>query len=267
MDSTAPMPPAPDSASDQFYCGYRPVAPSLRMTLAVIVIVLIAAFVATAAVMSRQHGDPGTGVWHFGTPREFVGRIVCEPYPMLLIVPKERGDVEALLLVEMGKFGGGQRALPRDGQWARVTGYLLERDGRRMIELLDGDAAFAAVDRSAVAGADRIEAPPEVHEVADQEMFGEIVDTKCYLGAMKPGDGKAHKECATLCIRGGIPPTFITRDNFGKRTYYLITDPAGRAVDERILPFVADPVKILGTVERRGSLLLFRIHVTTIQRM
>ena len=40
---------------------------------------------------------------------------------------------------------------------------------------------------------------------------GEIVDSKCYLGAMKPGDQKTHKACATLCIRGGIPPVLVER--------------------------------------------------------
>ncbi|MBK8914403.1 MAG: hypothetical protein IPM64_07335 [Phycisphaerales bacterium] len=267
MGNSAPIPSTRPGAPDDFYCGYRPVPPSLRMVLALTVVVLLAAFIATAVVMARHHGDPGGGVWHFGKPREFVGRVTCDPYPMLLIAPQERGEVEALLLVEMGKFGGGQRARPQDGKWARVTGYLLERDGRRMIELLEGDAALTAIARSDVPGADRIEAPPEIHETPDQEMFGEIVDTKCYLGAMKPGDGKAHKECATLCIRGGIPPTFVTRDTLGRRTHYLLTDPEGRALDERILPFVADPVKIIGNVERRGSLLLFKIHVTTIQRV
>ena len=34
---------------------------------------------------------------------------------------------------------------------------------------------------------------------------GEIIDPKCYLGAMKPGGGKTHKACAMRCIAGGIP--------------------------------------------------------------
>lgn len=40
---------------------------------------------------------------------------------------------------------------------------------------------------------------------------GELVDSKCYLGTMKPGDGKTHKSCAILCLRGGIPPLFVSK--------------------------------------------------------
>ena len=38
------------------------------------------------------------------------------------------------------------------------------------------------------------------------QIEGEIVDIKCWLGRMKPGDGRTHRACGQFCIQGGIPP-------------------------------------------------------------
>jgi hypothetical protein len=38
------------------------------------------------------------------------------------------------------------------------------------------------------------------------KLTGEIVDSKCFLRVIAPGSGKTHKECASLRLRGGIPP-------------------------------------------------------------
>jgi hypothetical protein len=46
-------------------------------------------------------------------------------------------------------------------------------------------------------------------------LVGEIVDSKCYLGIMNPGETNPHRECAALCIGGGIPPLIIAHDADG----------------------------------------------------
>jgi hypothetical protein len=35
---------------------------------------------------------------------------------------------------------------------------------------------------------------------------GELVDTKCWLGVMRPATGKVHRACAARCLAGGVPP-------------------------------------------------------------
>ncbi len=67
---------------------------------------------------------------------------------------------------------------------------------------------------------------------------GEIIDPKCYLGAMKPGGGKTHKACAMLCISGGVPPMLVTRDANKQETFYLLTTDQGGVANELVLPFV-----------------------------
>jgi nitrite reductase/ring-hydroxylating ferredoxin subunit len=51
---------------------------------------------------------------------------------------------------------------------------------------------------------------------------GPLGDPKCFARAMKPGDGKTHKGCAVLCLRGGIPAVFVAADRV-----YLLVDEAG----------------------------------------
>jgi len=82
---------------------------------------------------------------------------------------------------------------------------------------------------------------------------GEIVDYKCYLGAMKPGDGMTHRACATLCIQGGIPPALVVSTRTGDR-YYLLTDEAGGRANEMVLGHVGVPVRVRGELSERGGI-------------
>lgn len=49
---------------------------------------------------------------------------------------------------------------------------------------------------------------------------GEIVDSKCYLGVMRPGNTKTHRACAVRCIAGGVPPVLLVRDAQGDAMYF-----------------------------------------------
>ena len=61
---------------------------------------------------------------------------------------------------------------------------------------------------------------------------GEIVDSKCFLGVMVPGAGKTHKECASLCLRGGIPPAPV-RAGSSRAVVAAAPDRAVRRADRR----------------------------------
>jgi hypothetical protein len=88
---------------------------------------------------------------------------------------------------------------------------------------------------------------------------------------MKPGDGKTHKACATLCIRGGIPPMFASPQPGGQTRQYLIVKANGEPLDsttlEAILPYVADPVEVTGTVELQAGRWLLRLNPADIRRL
>lgn len=84
---------------------------------------------------------------------------------------------------------------------------------------------------------------------------------------MKPGFGETHRTCAVRCIAGGIPPLFVTRDEQGQATTYLLTDRAYAAINEQVLPYVSEPVQVQGRLERRGDLLVLGIDTDQILRL
>jgi hypothetical protein len=93
------------------------------------------------------------------------------------------------------------------------------------------------------------------------------MDSKCFFGVMRPARGKTHKACASLCIRGGIPPSFWARTKDGREAVMLMTDADGGALGEDILPLVADPVEAEGEIVRIGDILQFRANANDYRRV
>ena len=98
-------------------------------------------------------------------------------------------------------------------------------------------------------------------------LVGEIVDSKCFLGVMKPGNSKPHRACAARCISGGIPPVLLVRDKQGNPTYFLLVSSAGESVNDAVLDLVAEPVEITGRVMRHGDLLVLHADPETYRRI
>ena len=90
-------------------------------------------------------------------------------------------------------------------------------------------------------------------------MGGEIVDFKCFLGAMKPGDGKPHQACATLCISGGIPPMLVSKNPDGSNHYRLVLGEAGEPIDDTLMGLIGIPIEATGIAERWGDLEVIRL--------
>jgi hypothetical protein len=98
----------------------------------------------------------------------------------------------------------------------------------------------------------------ERSEVAQIELLGEIVDSKCFLGVMVPGSGKTHRECASLCLRGGMPPAFHVQDRDGRSSLLLLTGPLGESIGSAALRVAGEPISIRGSIERRGNWFVMR---------
>ncbi len=99
----------------------------------------------------------------------------------------------------------------------------------------------------------RREAPDFGMVPGGHTLQGEIVDTKCYLGAMKPGRGKPHRGCASLCIRGGIPAALLVRTTSGERRLVHLLDRRGQPLGRQVLEWVGEPVEVAGTLRRRDN--------------
>ena len=262
---SAPDPVASDRGSREFYAGYLPLPRADRRFLAVAVPVVVAALLALAATFAFGQRRPGSGVWETGRELVLEGELVREPHPVVRTVGDD-GVVRRVLLVEMGKVGAGARldallakaGLPADGALpARVRGYLVERSGQRMIELAEGEA----IELVAPGATMRVQPPAPPVALGALALAGEVVDSKCWLGVMKPGDGKAHRACATLCIRGGIPPAFVCRAPDGSwRRALVVAADGGVPAFETLAPWIGRPLVAHGQVELLDDLAYFRIE-------
>jgi hypothetical protein len=260
--SVPPATPAPEVY--ELYVGYLPVPPGVRRFLrwAVPAVLWVSCIACAAWAMSQR--DPGPAIWEDSAPKSIEGTLLATPYPMVLTEPTASsaapGEHAVILLVEMGKHGGAKRATEFDGKRVKVTGYQLHRDGRQMFELDPSPEAIAPVPGSNAT-------PDEPRSMGPVTLSGEIMDSKCFLGAMKPGEGKTHKACATLCIRGGIPPMLVTRDNAGKPIFYLLTNPTGGPLSEDIFPLIGEPVDVTGQWFTWHGINLLRVASADVQRL
>ncbi len=242
---------------DDFYVGYMAMPRSHRRFLRLALPLTLFVMLASGAAIALTQRDPGDATWQTGEPSSWSGTITMEPYPVLHVAAGE--DAGSYLLVRMGKLGAADIAQ----QWAdapllTVRGRLLERDGRRMIELDDApgaDPPVAAIDSNPPKSAPST--TPTVLGVIDTR--GEILDAKCYLGAMKPGDGKAHKACAILCLEGGIPPMLVSRAADGSPRYHLLLERNGDPLDPARFALAGEPVRVTGIAEARGDLTYLRL--------
>lgn len=199
---------------------------------------------------------PGPGVWDQGRKVAVTGTIYPQPYLHLLTEDLGRG-LKPVFLVGPGKTRIEVRpALTFTG--AAVTGTLIER----------GDHAMMAVDGVYPDPAPgRVRAGPE-KALGEVVMTGEILDAKCWFGAMRPGHGKTHKACAMLCAKGGLPLAFCEtgRCADGKAALLMLNE-RGRAFGPEIIPLVADPVMIRGQIFEVAGLRQVRVRFEDVVRL
>ena len=244
----------------EFYVGYLSMPRGIKRGLLVLVPLLLVSMVVVAALVPAEQTDPGTGTWDLDTTTELTGVVLAQPYPHVR-VPQDGGGFRTVLLASQVKSGVHDRVTEISGHAATVRGNLIERDGRALMTLLDDPSGIEPADPFPVATL------PKPQDTGRFALTGQIIDPKCYLGAMKPGEGKIHKACATLCIKGGVPPMFMTRDANDQRTLYLLTGAHGEAVVDSIERYIADPITAEGVIERHGDLAWFKIDPATIARI
>jgi hypothetical protein len=241
-----------------FYVGYRPAAPAgLGRWLRRVVAAIVLGGAAVAGALASLQAPFADATFEYGTVRDFEGSLRADPYPALEVVaPADRAG-RTHLLVDRGKHGAGEDVVDLAGRAVRVAGQLVERESMAMVELTtkpveQGPAAPGPVERS----------------FGQRRLRGEIVDTKCHLGVMKPGEGKVHRACAARCISGGIPPALWVRDRAGRSRRYLLQGTDGGALGgPEVLARVAEPVEVVGEVVRRGDLWLLRTDAARIRRI
>jgi hypothetical protein len=225
--------------SDEFYIGYEPEMPAaLASRIRRVACCVAALAIVTPVVLLYAQDRFSPGVFEFGRPRTFGGRLVEFPYPALV-----GADVSETIywLVGPGKHGAADIVRGRDGQRVQLTGSLIQREGDIMIEVVP-DSLVKVSSTSAIE-------PLQSRGVIVAE--GEIVDSKCHLGVMKPGEGPMHRDCAVRCLLGRIPPMFVplNRPDLGRVS--LVSDVAQPFADAEA--FAGRRVAIRGEIFQRGA--------------
>lgn len=240
-----------DESDDKLFVGYAPLPARLRRNMLAVAFAIALCGVILAALFSSAQRDPGDGQWSEDAST-ITGVYSSMPYPMIRM-----GRATSILLVGQGKFGPVRPSEPLELQTVRATGRPITRGSLRLLEL----------DRplERLGPADAVK-PFDSAPAVDRSFVGEIVDPKCFAGSMKPGDGKTHKSCAALCLRGGIPPVLRVGDHC-----YLLSGPNQTPCDggtlERVISLVGESgVVVSGKLQVFPGLPVLEISAYSVTR-
>lgn len=243
--------------SDQdFYIGYLSKMPNghwrkIRLFLmGVGVLAVVAAF-----LIVKGQKDFNTSTFELGKPTIVSGILTTNPVPLLQVVQGNdlsgQAVIQSILLIGFGKHGAeaaldsaaAAKKMPMEGKLLTLEGTLIYHDGKTLLELTKGPASVLQVEQ----------AQPlrrNIERLPGYTFTGEIADPKCYFGVMKPGEGKVHRSCASLCIAGGIPPVLKTKLADGSTAYLIVKGGNGESVNQAVLPVVGQAVQLSGQVVR-----------------
>ena len=251
--------------NEEFYIGWEAkAAPDISKTVRGVVIALLVLALLVPVVLAVSQRMIGASVFEWGNPKSFSGILQTSPYPHLLVPRPGNADglsrYSTYYLVAPWKFGLDHEAIaPLEGKSVTLKGTLIYRGNQTMIEVQPG--AIQVTNSVAMP------ALPQTLQLGKQTLAGEIVDSKCFLGVMNPGQLTPHRACAIRCISGGVPPVLLVRQKVGPAIYLLLVSADGKSVNKQVLEIVAEPVEITGEVERQGELLILRADPTTYRKL
>ncbi len=252
--------------NDEFYIGWEAkAAPGIGKTVRKVVIALLLLGLLVPVVLAVSQRMIGASVFEWGTHKSFSGVLQTTPYPHLLVPRPGNADGQSRFstyyLVAPWKFGLNREAIAAlDGKQVTLKGALIYRGNQTMIETKP--EWIQPVEKTPAT------TPlPQSVQLGKQTLVGEIVDSKCFLGVMNPGQLTPHRACAIRCISGGVPPVLLVRQKDGPAIYLLLVSADGKSVNKQVLDMVAEPLEITGEVERQGELLILRADPATYRKL
>lgn len=241
--------------NSEFYIGWMAQAPkSFARVIKKYVLLLLTMILLLGLLLGLSQRRFGTGNFEFGQLTEIKGVYLSSPLPCIKVVNGRdilgRLSYLTIPLVGYGKHGAEgileaiekEKHISLDQKEVAVKGTLLYNDGKTILQIDGNDHPLSFVSQ----GPPDPSLLPVAHELGNSIVRGEIVDTKCYFGVMKPGEGKPHRDCAIRCILGGIPPVMVVRNEKGDANYYLVLGPNGEKINQAVQDFVGEPVAVKG---------------------
>jgi hypothetical protein len=248
---------------DDFFIGWSQTAPKPDRRFLLAASLGLLASGATAGIALGRNGlSSGPGQWQQSEIRLWAGTLLNTPYPALLT--QHSGAIRTALLATSGKTGVGS-ILPHDlvGTAVTISASKIARGENMMLAVSDAPDWVKPAPNQSNLALDAI-----VSDLGEVALSGEILDAKCWFGAMRPGFGKTHKSCAALCARGELPLAFCRVGTCGDGlSAPLFLNANGRPHGTTILPFLADPVLAIGRLLRVRDQVQFRVAPEAIRRL
>lgn len=253
------LPHATPAAPKTFYIGWQSkMAPALASRLKKSVIGTAVALPLIVGLLVWFQNPVDRGHYEFGIEKTFEGTLYEFPIPRLRLDSGEGKTVDHIL-VGAGKFGPGPTIAGADGHRVKFSGSLIVREPFRMIELNRPDT-FVILDK------DSPPAPqPAVSPLGEGTFTGELVDTKCWSGVMRPATGKVHRACAIRCLSGGVPPGLLVRDGSGDGMVLLLAGSKGERLEYDI-QLAGTFIDVRGDLELNGGTPVLRVVSITPHR-
>ena len=251
--------------SDFYIGGDDKAPPAFARPVRWVVIGLFVLIPALAALLVWQQRGFSTATFDYGHLTTIEGQLVREPVPFLRVaLPSRTGESlthERFLLVGLGKHGADSTIAGWEhkhgalsGKGLKIRGTLIEYRGMKAFELTEEVDALLSV--SIPTNLPQIPMPTRLGTVS---LRGEITDPKCFLGVMKPGDGRPHRSCAVRCIAGGIPPLLNVAAGAGQRKGYVLAGADGEPINSQLLGYIGKDVQVRGRLEQADNWLILYI--------
>lgn len=244
---------------DNFYIGWMPDASdSTTKFIRKVVIGLVMFMIIAGIFISRSQKKFSTAVFEYGNTVELQGLYQDFPVPSIRLASMNditgKRTYTTIPLVGYGKHGAEgiiaelekKQGDKFSNKELTLRGTLIYHDGKSLLQIDQNDSPFIKLNPAPYNKYSQV----TLQTKGKQTFCGEIVDPKCFFGVMKPGLGKPHRDCAIRCLAGGIPPVFVSQDETGNKTYYLLRSADGKKIDPSVLQeIIADPVSFSGELK------------------
>ncbi|MBS1598785.1 MAG: hypothetical protein JST75_11225 [Bacteroidetes bacterium] len=237
----------------EFYIGWMDKAPrTFAQFVKKYLLLILPVIIVIAVLLGALQKKFSKGNFEFGQPTTVTGIYFNHPVPLIKVINGKDifGNISYITipLVGYGKHGADgiisdiekEKNISLDQKEVSLKGTLLYNDGKTIMQVDKNDTVLVHYSGKQIAS----ELLPQKKDLGTLSIKGEIVDSKCYFGVMKPGEGKPHRDCAIRCILGGIPPVLVVKNEKGEANYYLLVDADGAKINQSVQPFVATPVTV-----------------------
>ena len=262
-----------ESSKSAFFVGYLAMPRALGRHLGWVTAVIIAILIGGGAGFLLGMRDPGDGRFRGDLGRvTLTGIVTNDPYPTIhLAADEDHPNGRSVLLIGSGKFGVEKWAGAFEGQTVNASGFLVTHNAYEMMVIgskkrLEAMSEGAGSVHSQMEPmSDDIALLPQEEIIGDYTLKGEVVDSKCAIGAMRPGIGKAHRGCGNLCLLGDVPPMLMVHGPKGAFQLFLLTGNKGEPIADKLTNGMGLFVEASGTLVRRGGMIEFRINPESMQ--